>query len=74
MRIKVLYYVTYGSWSIFDLLPVSYFSSKKFDLLQVTQGEDVPGGVMMSQPLHVSLSLSVILSQVNLSYLTLVVE
>ena len=29
---------------------VSYFSGKKFDLLQVMQEENVPGGVMTSQP------------------------
>ena len=34
-RIEVLPDVTYGFWSIFDLLPVSCFSGNKFDLLQV---------------------------------------
>ena len=51
-----------------------YFSGKKFDLLQVMQGENVPGSVMTSQPRHISLSLSAALSQVNLSYLTLAAE
>ena len=34
-QIEVLPDVTYGNRSIFDLLPVSCFSGKKFDLLQV---------------------------------------
>ena len=49
-QIVVLPEVTRGNQLIFVLLPVSFNSGKKFNWLMVMQDENVPEGVMTSQP------------------------
>ena len=50
LGIEVLPEVFKGNKLNFDLLPVSYSSGKKFDLLQVTREENILGGVTTSRP------------------------